>query len=87
MGLAVHKNVSPGICGQRRLRSACTYAQSDQGLHCPLTELFDKTDCMNVEQMPCRYFAYAQGDLNLRILLMLEGTFSLDEAQMDLFKF
>ena len=40
-------NVSSGICGQRRPRSACLYAQSDQGLYCPLTEPFDTTKCMN----------------------------------------
>ena len=27
-----------GICGQRRPRSACAFAQSDQDLRCPLTE-------------------------------------------------
>ena len=31
------ENVSSGICGQRRPRSACPSAQSDQGLRCPLT--------------------------------------------------
>ena len=31
------KKASSCICGQRRPRSACAYAQSDQGLHCPLT--------------------------------------------------
>ena len=35
------KNVSSDICGQRRPRSACASAQSDQGLHCPLTESLD----------------------------------------------
>ena len=32
------KNVSLGVWGQRRPRSACAFAQSDQGLHCLLTE-------------------------------------------------
>ena len=32
------ENVSSGICGQRRPRSACASAQSYQGRHCPLTE-------------------------------------------------
>ena len=27
-------------------------AQSDQGLHCPLTELLDTTEYMNGQQMP-----------------------------------
>ena len=34
------ENVSSCICGQRRPRSA----QSDQGLHCPLTESLDTTE-------------------------------------------
>ena len=70
------KNVSYGICGQRRPRSA----QSDQGLHCPLTESLNTTKCMNGKQRPGWYFAHAQDDLNLRILRMFEGTFSLDAA-------
>ena len=41
-----------GICGQRRPRSACASAQSDQGLHCPLTELSDTIDCVNGRQRP-----------------------------------
>ena len=31
------ENVSSGICGQCSPRSDCAFAQSDQGLHCPLT--------------------------------------------------
>ena len=46
------QNMSSGICGHRRPRSACASAQSDQGLHCPLTESFDTTECMNGEQRP-----------------------------------
>ena len=38
------------ICGQRRSRSACASAQSDQDLHCPLSESLDTTECMNGEQ-------------------------------------
>ena len=64
--------MSSGICGQRRPRSACASAQSDQDLHSPLT---DTTKCMNREQRPGLYFAHAQADLNLR---MFEGTFSVD---------
>ena len=36
---------------------------------------------MNGEQRPGWYFARAQDDLNVRILRMLEDTFSLDAAQ------
>ena len=39
MRAASSENVSLGICGQRRPRSACASAQSDQGIHCPLTEI------------------------------------------------
>ena len=39
-------NVSSGICGQRS-RSACATAQSDQSLHCLLTESFDTTECIS----------------------------------------
>ena len=35
------ENVSSVICGPRRPRSACTSAQSDKGLRCPLTESLD----------------------------------------------
>ena len=76
MGRAI-QNVSSEKCEQRRPRSACASAQSDQDLHCSLTESFDTTECMNGEK---RYFAYAQDDLNLRILHMFEGIFSPDAA-------
>ena len=42
-----HKNMSSGICGQRRSRSACTSMQSDQHLHCSLTKSLDTTESMN----------------------------------------
>ena len=45
------KNVSFGICGQRRPRSVCASVQSVQGLCCPLTESFDTTECINGEQI------------------------------------
>ena len=46
------ENVPPGICGQRRPRSACASAQSDQGPRWPQTEPMDTAECMTVEQMP-----------------------------------
>ena len=46
------KNMSSGLCRQQRLSSACTSTQSDQGLHCLLTEWLDTIDGMNVEQRP-----------------------------------
>ena len=45
-------------------------------------ESLDTTECMNGEQRPGRYFAHAQGDLNLRILFMYEGTFALGVAHL-----
>ena len=45
-------NVSTGICGQRRTRSAYTFAQSDRGLARPLTESLDIVEYISGEQMP-----------------------------------
>ena len=46
------ENQSLGICGQQSRRSTCASAQSDQGLHCLLTESFHTTECMNGDQRP-----------------------------------
>ena len=51
----------------------------DQGLHCPLKESLDTTECWNGEQRLGQYLAQAQ-DLNLRIFCMFEDPFSLDAA-------
>ena len=56
---ALCKNMSSGICGQRRLRSDCASAQSDQGFRCSLTELLDSVEYINGGQMPRRDFAHA----------------------------
>ena len=82
---ALSEHVSSGICGERKLRSACTSAQSDQDIRCPLTEAFDITKCMNEEQilMLWWYFTHAQDDLNMRNFLhMFEGMCSLDAGQI-----
>ena len=50
--------------------------QADQGLAFPPSESLDTTECMNGEQIP-RY------DLNLRVLRMFEGTFSLGDPQLE----
>ena len=76
------ENVSSAICRRRRPRSACASAQSDQDLHCPLTESLDTTKYMNGEQKPGWYFAHAQVDQNLRILCSFEGIFSLDAVHI-----
>ena len=52
-------NVSSGICRQRMPRSACAFAQSDQGLRSPLTESLDTIECISGEQMPGSDFAHA----------------------------
>ena len=56
--------------------------QSSQGLHCPLIESLDITECINGEQMPGWYFAQVQDDLYLSILRVFEGKFSLDAANL-----
>ena len=68
-------NVSKGLWGQRRPGSACTYMQSNQGLHILLTESLDTTECMNGKLSPRWYFVHAQDDLTLHVLCMFEGTF------------
>ena len=42
------------MCGQRRSRSDCADAQSDQGLCCPLTSSLGRTECINGKQGPQR---------------------------------
>ena len=46
------ESVSSGICGQRRLRSACASGQSDQGLRSPQTKSLDIKEGISEEQMP-----------------------------------
>ena len=70
------ENEFSGIFGQRRPRSDCAFAQSDQDLHCPLTE------CKNGKQKPRWYYAHSQNDLKMRILGMFDCTFSLGSAYM-----
>ena len=60
---------------------SCASNQSDQGIHCPLAESLDTTECMNGEQRPGLDFKHAQDDLNPR---MFEETFSLDVAHLDI---
>ena len=43
--------------------------------------IIGNTECMNEEQRPGWYFTHAQDDLNLLILRMFEGTFSLGETK------
>ena len=48
--------------------------QSDQGLHCPLSEPLDTTKCINGEETPRGYFALVQDEVRPHILRILEGT-------------
>ena len=57
-------------------------AQSDQDLNCQLTESLDTIECINGEQRPSSYFVHVQDDLNLHILHIFKGTFSLEKAYM-----
>ena len=77
-----HVNIDSGRCGQRRARSACASAQSDQGLRCPLTESLDTIERINGEQMS-RWDLRRRGmNLIMCILLMLENIFSLGAAHI-----
>ena len=49
-----------GIYGQRRPRSDCTFAQSDQGLHCPHTKSTDTVKCIDsIATSLIRLFGFA----------------------------
>ena len=76
------ENVSSRIYGQWRPRSACASAQSDQGLHYPLTKSQDTIEYMNGDQSTGWYTAHVQDDVNPYILRMLEDTFAHDKAQI-----
>ena len=49
---AITGRLISGICEQRRPRSACASAQSDQGLRFPLTEWLVTIKCISGKQMP-----------------------------------
>ena len=72
LGTARRENVPPDMCAQRRLKSACTSAQSDQSLRCP----YEITSYPWLSKMrPGRFrldCANAQADLNLRWAQMSE---------------
>ena len=61
MGHAMQKCVF-GHVQKTKARSGCAPPQSDQDLHCPLTQPLNTTECMNGEQRPAWYFANEQGD-------------------------
>ena len=65
------------MCSQLRLRSACTYAQSDQSLRCQHEKILHPCVIQNAHSKDP---ADAQADLNLHWVLMSESTFSDVEA-------
>ena len=81
------ENVSSVISGQRRSRSDCASAQSDQGLRRPQTESLDTIECFNGEQMPGWDFAHVQDYVNLHFFFFFflcskAPFFSLDAAHI-----
>ena len=62
-----------------------TSVQSDQGLHCPLTESLDTTECMNGKQRAGWYFEHGQDDLNLCIFHMFKRTILLDVPHIKIY--
>ena len=84
LGRAMRK-VSPGICAQRRPRSPCTSAQSDQGLHCPLTESLDTTESVNGENRPAFYCFALQANLEWYCSHLPQCHFSHGEAHVHVF--
>ena len=82
MWIAPYEGMRSGIGGQRKPRSDCASAQSDQGHRCSQTESLESKKCFNGEQMPTWDFAHMQDNVNTYILRMLECTFLLDAARI-----
>ena len=75
--------MSSSICRQRRPRSDCASAQSDQGLHCPLTEPLNCIECIYGEQMPRWDFAHVWDESeSVHFVRMFIDTFSLGLVHM-----
>ena len=55
--------------------SVCANAQTDLGLCCPLTELWDTVEHVKGQPTSLRMTVHAQDDLNLRIARMLDEVF------------
>ena len=75
---SANKNMSLGICGHWRPRSACTFIQSDLGIPCLPTESLVSIECMNQnwKQRSWRYFVHRM--IWMRIFQKFKGTFKLD---------
>ena len=76
MWAAACKNLSSGICGQRRRRSACASAQSDLRLRCPLTESFKTVKRRVNARMETLHMRGM--NLNMGISRTVDDTFSFD---------
>ena len=69
-----------GRRGQRRPRSDCADAQSDQGLRCPPSQPLNTIDPYQWKVKARMRPSHAQDVVNQHILCLLEGTFSLGAA-------
>ena len=67
-------------CVDRKGPDQCTDSQSDHDLRCQLPGTVDTIESINGERRPGRDPAHAQDAVNLHLLRMPEGTFSLDAA-------
>ena len=79
---ALCENVSSGICGQRRPRSACASAQSDLGFHSLLTELLATTDPASILYFTAgryRLVSYPDGPITARCRLIKNAYWGLYE--------
>ena len=70
-----------GMRRQRRPRSDCADAHSDQGFRCPLSESLATIRCINGEQRPDETLRMRMR-MRMLIFAMLEGTVSLDAAKI-----
>ena len=66
---ALCENVSSGICGQWKPKSASAFAQSDQVLYCPLTELLDTIECMNGEEFRWGFLQTKRTDIQSTLVI------------------
>ena len=75
--VAMWEIVPSDMCAQRRLRSACAFAQSDQSLRCPHEEIciLSYPMCVQRRFSRCSDCANVQADLNFRWVHIFEGTF------------
>ena len=70
------------LCEQWRPRSAWASMQSDQGLHCLLTESLDTTECMKGEQKPRWYFFMPRMIWICKFCACWKALFFFDAAHM-----